>query len=451
MSCGVIACDLGASSGRVFFSTLKNEEIEFVEVHRFINEPYERNGKLYWDVYKIIDEIENGIKKIINDGNTILSIGFDSWGVDYGWLDTNGKLIEDPSCYRDSGEKWKKVEKKLSKFEIFNESGINFYNFNSLYRINSDDLSDRKELLFMPNLIGYLLTSKKSIEYSIATTSGLINQTKKEYSEKIIDKIGLKKEELPKLVSAGTTLGVITDKKMKEYGCEDKFDVININCHDTASAIYSIGELEEDTGFIILGTWSIIGVVREKPILGLKSFELGITNEGISEEKSRVQHLIPGMWILQRLKKDFEKMGKPYTYEMINKLAKESKETQIVDLEKECLVYPENMIETLKELVLKKDYSDGDLLRIAYNSIVNKIKVGINNIEIIGNKKLKKVVTLGGGIQDKYLVERLSKELGVKIEKGYIEASVIGNAKCQYLSKGIITEEKWRKLNINFK
>lgn len=450
MDKGIIACDLGASSGRVFFSTLKKKNLLVKEIHRFPNEPYKKFGKLYWNIEKIINEIEIGIKKIVENGFDIVSIGFDSWGVDYGWLDKNDEILEDPICYRDSGDKWKELEKRISKFEIFKESGTNFFDFNSIYRINKDENTERGTLLFFPNLIGYLFTKVKNIEYSIATTSGLINQTKKNYSTRIQEEISLLDEELPELVSAGTKLGKITEEKMKKYK-SSKFSVINVNCHDTASAIYSIEKKDNKTCFLILGTWSIIGVIGNKPVLDKYAFDLGITNEGIFEEKVRIQHLIPGMWVLQRLKKDFEEDHKKYTYLEMNRMAKESSEKKIIDLEDEILVYPSSMKKALEELLPKSEYTDGDFLRIAYNSIVEKITNGVKNIEKITNQKLENIVAIGGGIQDIYLVERLSCELGLNLEKGYIEASVVGNIKCQYIANDLISEKDWKNLNIIFK
>lgn len=446
----IIACDLGASNGRVFFSTLDKKNLSVKEIHRFPNEPYEKFDKLYWDIEKIISEIEIGIKKIIKSGFDIVSIGFDSWGVDYAWLDKNGEILEDPICYRDSGNKWKHLDKNISKFEIFQESGVNFFDFNSIYRINKDKNKERDTLLFFPNLIGYLFTKIKNTEYSIATTSGLINQTKKKYSKIIQNEISLLNTELPKLVSAGTKLGEITDEKMNKYK-SNKFSVINVNCHDTASAVYSIEKKDNETCFLILGTWSIIGIIGNEPILNKSAFDLGITNEGIYKEKVRIQHLIPGMWILQRLKKDFEKNNKKYTYLEINKMAKQSSENKIIDLENKTLTYPNSMKKALEELLPKSEYTDGDLLRIAYNSIIKKIKNGIKNIERITNQKLKNIVAIGGGIQDLYLIERLSCELELNLEKGYVESSVVGNLKSQYIANNLISEKNWKELNIIFK
>ena len=255
---------------------------------------------------------------------------------------------------------------------------------------------------------------------------------------------------MPKLVSAGTKLGEITDEKMKKYK-SNRFSVINVNCHDTASAIYSIENKDPKTCFLILGTWSIVGVVGKKPVLDQYSFNLGITNEGIFEKKVRIQNLIPGMWILQRLKKDFKEKNKNYTYLEMNKMAKESNENQIIDLEDKTLVYPQNMKKAIEDLIPKYKYTDGDLLRIAYNSIVDKIKKSVKNIEKITNQKLENIVAIGGGIQDIYLIERLSSELGLNLEKGYVEASVVGNIKCQYIANNLISEKDWKNLNIIFK
>jgi len=429
---------------------LDKKKLVIKEIHRFSNEPYEKSKKLYWNIENIIGEIEIGIKKIVKNNFEIISIGFDSWGVDYAWLDKDGEILEDPSCYRDSKDKWKDLEKKISKFEIFQESGVNFFDFNSIYRINKDKNEKRDTLLFFPNLIGYLFTKIKNIEYSIATTSGLINQNKKNYSKQIQKKIALLDKELPKLVSAGTKLGEITDEKMKKYK-SNKFSVINVNCHDTASAIYSIENKDPKTCFLILGTWSIVGVVGERPVLDQYSFDLGITNEGIFQEKVRIQNLIPGMWILQRLKKDFENKNKNYTYLEMNKMAKESNQNQIIDLEDKSLVYPQNMTKAMEDLIPKYKYTDGDLLRIAYNSIVDKIKRSVKNIEKITDQKLENIVAIGGGIQDIYLIERLSSELGLNLEKGFVEASVVGNIKCQYIANNLISEKDWKDLNIIFK
>ncbi len=154
------------------------------EIHRFQNEPYKKFGKLYWNLNEIINEIENEIKKIIENGFDIINIALDSWGVDYVWLNKNGEILEDPICYRNNCNNWKELDDKISKFEIFKETGINFFDFNSIYRIHKDKYKKRETLLFLPNLIGYFFTKVKNTEYSMATTSGLVNQTKKSIQNK---------------------------------------------------------------------------------------------------------------------------------------------------------------------------------------------------------------------------------------------------------------------------
>lgn len=458
MKSGVVACDLGASSGRIMFVYIENNSLVLDEIHRFLNEPIKNNKGLFWDISYIFSQIKLGVKKILTKGDKILSLGIDTWGVDYGWIDSAGKLVQNPYCYRDSRVDTiiEDVHKIINLQKLYQESGNSFYKFNSIYQIFADLKFDEKiinegnNILFLPNLIGYLFTGKQVSEYSIASTSGLLNQEKREWSDFILEKLNFKQKIFPKLVEAGSVLGEIKSELKNEFNGAS-FPIININSHDSASAVNYANNFTTDTAFLINGTWSLIGILKDNLINNADAFKLKITNEGQENKKTRINRLMPGTWILQRLKLDFENLNKNYSFSDFSLLAQKSSETGNVDLDFQEFIYPDSMIDTMKLFLPQKEYNDGDLIKIAYNSILKKYKESFHLIEKLNSTKINTIYALGGGVQDKYLIEQVKKELNINIKLGPIEASVIGNAKTQFFALNLVSkDDEWNKYIVNY-
>ena len=283
----VLAFDFGASSGRAILATYEDGKLTLEEMHRFSNDPVMVHGTFYWDVLRLFHEIKQGILKCVNSGNgDITSIGIDTWGVDFGLLDKDGKLLENPVHYRDERTKgiMQKVFEVIPQDELYDKTGIQFLDINTLYhlyslKLNRPDVLERAEtLLFMPDLFAYLLTGEKNVEYTIASTSQLLNAKERNWDFDMIDRLGLKRSLFGKITPPGNVIGKLSKDIADELGIA-QVDVIAVGSHDTASAVVSAPIEKGEKGcYVSCGTWSLLGAETKEPLINEKTFEENFTN-----------------------------------------------------------------------------------------------------------------------------------------------------------------------------
>ena len=282
----VLAFDFGASGGRAMCGTFDGDKISIEELHRFSNDPVILNGSMYWDVLRLFFEIKQGLIKAKKCGK-IESIGIDTWGVDFGLIDEEGRLLENPVHYRDARTEGMIEEsfKLIDKEKFYQITGNQFMDLNTAFQLLSL-VKTRKELLekadkmiLMPDLFNYFLTGEKKAEYSIASTTQLLDAKKGEWSDEVIEALGIPKHIFPEIVPTGTKIGTLTDEICTELGL-DKIDVMAVAGHDTQSALVSVPTSEEDFIFLSCGTWSLLGTELAEPIINEKSEHYNITNEG---------------------------------------------------------------------------------------------------------------------------------------------------------------------------
>lgn len=434
---GLLAIDLGASSGRVMLAKYSNNSIKLEEIHRFKTLSSTINNIEYWDILYILEEIKKGIKKAkkIKDIK-IESLAIDTWGVDIAWLDENNNLISNPICYRDERTLSivDEVHKKLSKKEIFEETGNQYFSFNTIYQVYYDIYVNKilekggKKFLFLSNLLGYFLTGNISYEYTIASTSAMLNKDSKTWSYKIFDTLNFPKNIVGKIEKPGTYLG--------EY---DGIKVMLTAGHDSASGVASTNLNGLEDVYIINGTWSIIGKELDKPLISDKAYNLNIVNEGSVDNKIRTLKMIPGLFLIQKIREklniDFSEISNLVNYSNIS-------DDIYIDLENPRFLHSKDIFEELSKACSEKGYeiekNPSNYIKLAYNSIVKQYIKSIGELEEICNIKTKKVILLGGGIQDKYLVNILKEKLDMKVELGQIEASSLGNIIMQLIGLGYI-------------
>ncbi len=460
---GILAFDYGASSGRLILGIMKEEaglrKIDLEELHRFKNRSVKLNKYECWDFLYLYSELREGLKKAFADDGIIkkenidvLSVGVDTWGVDYGWLDENGELIANPVCYRDirTEEIFDEVHSKISKEEIFKETGIQFNSFNTLYQIYYDIHKRKilekgaKKIQFLPNLFTYFLTGKMSWEYTIASTSGMLNAKTKNWSEKIFKTLDIPMDIVGEIKSGGQVLGEVKQEILNELGI-NKLNVSLTTSHDSAGAIAG-APLEKNTVSIINGTWSILGLESDVSFVNDEAFRSNIANEGGIENKTRVLKMIPGLWMLQQLKGIFDSKKLNIDYPEFGKLASESSLKSFADLESERFLHTKNMEKELQQYCEETNQeipkTNSDLLRVAYNSLKKQYNKSILELEKLVGIKFEKLVAIGGGIQDKFLCQEVANEVGRNIEAGPIEASAFGNIVTQFIATGLISNLK---------
>ena len=453
----VLAFDYGASSGRLVLGILNEDtkKIELKEMHRFKNCSVKLNQYEYWDFPYLYNELKEGLKKVFSKESVVtsenievLGLGVDTWGVDYGWIDEKGELLSLPICYRDTRteEVFEEVHSKVSLEEIFNETGVQFYSFNSIYQIFYDIHKRKvlekgaKQLQFMPNLFAYFLTGKKSWEYTISSTSGMVNIDNKKWSKKIFEKLDIPESIVGDIEHGGQVLAPLKETIQKELGIKP-LNVILTASHDSAAAIAG-APLVENSLYVINGTWSIIGFESDVPVVNEEAFKNNIVNEGGIEKKARVLKMIPGLWILQQLKKIFNEKNLDIDYSDFGNMAKKSNLISFVDLENERFLHAEKMDMEIKaycrETGQEVPETDEDLLRVAYNSLKKQYNKSIKELEKLVGNEFTSIIAIGGGIQDKFLCQEISDETDRVIKAGPIEASAFGNIITQFIALGLV-------------
>lgn len=450
----VLAFDFGASSGRAILGIYENGKVSMEEIHRFSNDPVMVHGTFYWDILRLFHEIKQGISKCIAAGHKdIDSIGIDTWGVDFGLLDKDGKLLENPVNYRDKrtvGVKEKAFE-ICGKENMYKAAGLQFNDFNTIFQLYSlklqrpEILNKAETLLFIPDLLAYFLTGEKSVEYTIASTSQLLDAKKRDYDFSMLEKLGIKKEIMPKIVKPGTIKGKLTKEIAEELGVE-RIDVIAAASHDTASAVASAPIRKgENSCFISCGTWSLLGAELSEPIINDESFREDFTNEGGVENTIRFLKNISGLWLLQETRRQWIREGENISFKDIDKMLETEKSADIfIDPTCETFTAPGNMPKRINEFLKKTNQilpsSKGQTALCILESLALTYRYYIEALEKVLGKKIDVIHIIGGGVKDINLCQFTANATGKKVTAGPVEATAIGNINIQLIAKGAIKD-----------
>lgn len=430
-----IAADFGAGSGRVIVGTwfTASKTIELEEIHRFGNEQKMMDGHLRWDFDALFNELRTGLKKAFAKyGDEIKSIGIDTWGVDYGLLDKEGRLIANPICYRDDRTKGMMdvAFQKLPKDEFFQHAANQFMEINTAFQLMSEtDLQRAERLLFMPDLFNYFLTGKCYNEFTIASTSQLLNTKTHQWDDVIFEKLNLPKHLMQEIIYPGTVIGELTAELAAEVGGNAK--VVAIGSHDTASAVASIKDDGSDWAFISSGTWSLMGTPSKEPIISKEALESDFTNEGMNDGRIRFLKNITGLWLIQQLVKEWEQDGYKCDYSELVKEAELSSLDSSFDVDDARFMNPEKMSETivsyLKEENQELPKSKGDFMRCVCISLAKKYAEVKTQMERCTNKKINKIYIVGGGSKNQLLNRLAAEYTGCEVIRGEVEATAMGN------------------------
>jgi rhamnulokinase len=446
-----IAVDLGAESGRVMLSLVSAEKLTLEEIHRFNNGPIEENGSLRWDFERLLSEIKTGIRKATQQADdNIEGIGVDSWGVDFGLVGADGKLIENPYHYRDSRTNgmMEKAFELIDKQEIYKNSGIQFMQLNSVYQLlamrlaNSPVLAKAKKLIFMADLVSYYLCGHAFSEYSLASTSQLMDMKTGLWSKQIFSKLSLPMNIMPDIVSPGTVVGKLTESIAAELGCE-QIPVIAVGSHDTASAVAAVPAEGNNWAYLSSGTWSLMGVEVPKAIVNDKTFECEFTNEGGVENTIRLLKNIMGLWLVQECKRQWQREGNELSYPQLTEMAQKAKPFAAnIDVDYSEFLAPGDMPKRINDYLAKtgqqKIEGKGQMVRAILEALAFKYRWVIEKIEDITDKKIDHLHIVGGGIQNELLNQFAANATGKKIIAGPIEATATGNILMQAKATGQI-------------
>ena len=451
----MLAIDLGASNGRAILGILEDKKLTLQEVHRFSNDPVMVNGNLYWDILRLFHEIKQGVLNCVRLGHRdIHSIAVDTWGVDFGLLDGKGNLLGNPYHYRDkrTGGMMEKLQELISKEELYNTTGIEFMWFNtilqlySMKRENSTLLNEAKTLLLTPDLLNYFLSGVKTSEYSIASTTQLLDAYAKCWSDKIIDKLDIPRGIFTDIIPSGTIIGELTEELSKELGIQN-LKVIAVAGHDTQSAIAAVPTEDEDFAYISCGTWSLMGFESNQPIINEKSMNLSVTNEGGVGGKITVLKNIMGLWLIQECKRHWDNEGQGCTFaELDEKVIHAKPFISFVDPDDISFIAPGNMPERIREYCRKTGQpvpeTKGEVVRCITQSLALKYRMTLEKLEDLLGRKLPVIHMVGGGIKDKLLCRFTAEATGRSVIAGPIEASSIGNILVQAMALGNVKDLK---------
>ncbi len=444
-----IAVDLGAESGRVMLGEVSADKLALEQIHRFGNGPIEENGSLHWDFKRLLSEIKTGIGKATKQaGGKIAGIAVDSWGVDFGLLDANGTLIENPYNYRDSRTNgmMEKAFEMMSKREIYENTGVQFMQLNTIYQFlamrlaNSAVLAKAKKLIFAADLFAYYLCGKAYGEYSLASTSQLMDMKTGKWSKKIFKALSLPIDIMPEVVQPGTVVGKLTKEIAKEIGCE-QIPVIAVGSHDTASAVAAVPGGNNNWAYLSCGTWSLMGVEIPKPLINDKTFEYEFTNEGGVEKTIRLLKNIIGLWLVQECKRQWEKEGVNLSYTDITKMAAKGKPFVVnIPPDYDGFLSPGDMPKRINEYLAKRGQKKiddkGQMIRAILESLAFKYRWAFEKLEDITGRKLDCLHIVGGGSQNELLCQFTANALGKKVITGPIEATASGNILMQAKAVG---------------
>lgn len=448
----VLAFDFGASSGRAMLFTFDGEKLSIEEMHRFSNDPVMAGKSFHWDVLRLFFEIKQGINKTVLAGHSdICAIGIDTWGVDFGLFDKNGKLLGNPYHYRDTRTSGMVdyADQTIGKKYIFDRTGIQFNFFNTLFQFmamkkeNDSVLNITDKVLFMPDIFNYLLTGVMKNEYSVASTSQLLNVKTKEWDKELMEKAGIPADIFCDIAMPGTIIGELSDDICEELGCP-KIPVIAVGSHDTASAVASVPVTENyKYAYISTGTWALMGTELDAPNVTDTTFQYDFTNEGGVCEKIRFLKNIMGLWIIQESKRQWAREGKSFSFDDLEKAAWNAEPFKcFIDPDCEDFAAPGNMPKRIREFCRRTGQyvpeTEGEIIRCIAQSLAFKFRMVADAIEDITKEPLSAVHMVGGGIKDTMVCRFTASATGKTVLAGPVEATSTGNAVMQLMALGKI-------------
>lgn len=441
-----IAVDLGAGSGRVFLAGVDPGEFFLEEIHRFQYPPSEVDGHLRWDLSRIFREIKCGLRdagaRARELGRHVTSIGVDGWGVDHGLLDAADDLIADPVCYRDDRTQgaMESVFGKIPRAEIFEKTGIQFQNFNTLYQIYSDNnIHKATSLLLLPDLINYFLTGRKFAEYTNATTTQMLNAATGDWDHDLLDRLALPTDVLQKIVPAGTTLGPLKPEVAADLNL-DGVNVVAPATHDTGSAVAG-APLDANSAYISSGTWSLIGVELYEPLISARGARENFTNEGGVFGSFRFLKNVMGLWIFESCRREWEAAGIDVEYDTIlDQVVAAKKFEAFIFPDDPRFLNPSSMLNAIAEQVRETGQQCGNtaaaISKIIFDSLAFRYASILRSIESLTGRTLDSIHILGGGGHNEYLNQMTANASGLRVQAGLTEATVVGNVLVQAVTAG---------------
>ncbi len=447
----ILAFDYGASSGRAILGKFDGQRLTLEEMHRFSSDPVMMRDTFTWDFLRLFHEMKSGILKTYNAGHKDLAgMGVDTWGVDFGLLSKKGGLLGNPVHYRDSRTDGM-IEAAVSAVpakDIYGATGIQFQKFNTLFQLlamaRDDDplLREADTMLFVPDLFNYFLTGEKYCEYTITSTSMLYDPVKQDWARGMISAVDsrIRTDIFPEVIPAGTKIGNISESVCSELGI-GTIPVIAVAEHDTGSAVVSVPFTDRKAAYLSSGTWSLLGVELDAPVINDKTFGLNYTNEGGINRTVRLLKNIMGLWINQECRRYWIKKGENVSFDELEQGACEAEPfASIIDVDAPDFFEPYNMPKKVQDYCArtgqKVPETKGEIVRCVMESLALKYRQAIEGLEEIVGYRIPSLHIVGGGCKEKTLCRFTASAINRPVYAGPVEATAIGNLSTQLISLG---------------
>ena len=445
------AVDLGATSGRTIVGSLCDGKIEQEELTRFNNNLIETGGHVYWDIYALYSEIINGLKIAAKRGIEIASIGIDTWGCDFLCIAADGAVLRNPLAYRDPhtvGVMEKFFDKAVDKQTVYAKTGIQFMNFNSLFQLyamreaGNSALANADKILFIPDALGYMLTGNAVCEYTVASTSQLLNPMTKDLDADLLASLGIARDRFGKMVMPGTVVGTLTPEVQRITGL-GAVPVVAVAGHDTASAVAAVPAANEHFAYLSSGTWSLMGIETRNAVINARSSELNFTNEGGIDGTTRFLKNICGMWIYERCRKEFVDAPQSHADLQAEAMAQQPFRC-LVNPDDAAFANPPSMIGAIQDYCrttgqyVPQGYAE--IIRCVFDSLSLRYRQVFTWLKEFADFRLDTLYIIGGGSLNNYLNQMTANSCGVTVKAGPQEATAIGNIMLQAKAAGIVND-----------
>lgn len=449
-----LALDLGAESGRGMLGFLEDGKFRLEEIHRFLNGPVRVGDSLFWDVLKIWEEIKTSIRLAGHKYGGLQGIGVDTWGVDFSLLGKGDILLGNPYHYRDERTNGMLEEafRRVPKEKIYFRTGIQFIQLNTLYQLLAMKVEDSplleiaESFLMMPDLFNFWLTGLKANEFSMATTSQFYNPLQGDWDRELLEEMGIPHHFLQKIVPSGTILGEFLPSVGEEVGLQG-VPVVAVACHDTGSAVAAAPGEGDDWAYISAGTWMLMGVEIQQPIINQRSFELNFTNEGGVGGTFRFLKNIMGLWLIQESRRTWASRGEEYSYTELTRMGENARPfAAILEPDHPSFLPPGDMPARIADFCRRTGQeppqTKGELVRCVLESLALKCRWVLEKMEEMMGRKLKRIHIFGGGSQNNLLCQFIADATNRLVLAGPVEATATGNALVQALALGYIKSSK---------
>ena len=449
-----LAFDLGATSGRAVIGNLAGGKLTMEEIHRFPNSILEKEGKYYWDIHALFNELKRALIICTERGIEPQSIGIDTWGVDFGYIASDGTLLGLPRAYRDPYTNGIPEEffKTMPREELYRRTGIQIMYFNSLYQLlgakreGCRNFTAADKVLFMPDLLAYMFSGKMVCEYTEATTSQMICPSTKQFDGELLEIAGIKSSLFPPVTMPGSVVGELTDKIAAETGI-GKIPVISVAGHDTASAIAAIPATDKEFAFISSGTWSLMGIECESPIINEESCRLNLTNEGGIDGTTCFLNNITGMWLLEECRREWKKEGAEYSYEEIMAMAAEAEPCRcLINPNDPTFTNPEKMTAAIAGYCRMTGQPEPaghpGIIRCIFDSLALCYRDTLESIREVAPHEIRRIHIIGGGSKNRLMSQLTANATALTVVAGPSEATAIGNCMVQAQAAGL-AGDRW--------